>query len=94
MGKIERIGNLKLISLFALLIGLTVILLINLGSVHAPDCVGYKQCAEAMLKGIEWLLNVDIKSSLWQPLSTVQVIGYTALIVAFFVAAMLFVGQA
>ena len=37
-----------LIFLFALLIGLKVILLVNLGSVRALDSVGYQQYAEVM----------------------------------------------
>ena len=48
MGTIELISNPMLIFLFALLIGLKVILLVNLGSVRALDSVGYQQYAEVM----------------------------------------------
>ena len=39
-----------------------------------------------MLSSIEWLFNVDIKTSFWQPLTNFPMIGYPALIVAFFLA--------
>ena len=89
-----RISNPKLVILLALLVGLKVILLITLGPVNAPNSLGYTQYAEAMLSGSEWLFNVDIHSSFWQPLTTFWMIGYLALIVALFVTPMFFVVQA